>query len=334
MPQTTPSASSPLVTIFGGSGFVGRYIARRMARQGWRVRVAVRRPNEALFVRTYGVVGQVEPVLANLRDDASVAAAMDGADAVVISVGILFPTGKQTFDAVQAEGPGRIARAAKAAGVGRLVHVSAIGADAESESDYARSKAEGEAAVLAAIPSAVILRPSVVFGTEDGFFNRFAAMARISPVVPVISPDSLYQPVFVDDVAAAAEAALRDTTVAGVYELGGPNTESFRQLMERMLQVIHRNRWIMAVPLPIAKLKGKVFAWVSKISGGLIAPPWTYDQVLLLERDNVVAEGAKGLADLGIEPTSMDAELPDYLTPFMPYGQYARITESASDLKP
>lgn len=327
------SAPSPIVTIFGGSGFVGRYIARRMARAGWRVRVAVRRPNEALFVRTYGVVGQVEPILANIRDDATVAAAIEGADAVVNCVGILFPVAKQTFDAVQDEGAARVAQAAAAAGVTNFVHLSAIGADAESESNYARTKARGEEAVVAAVPSAVILRPSILFGTEDAFFNRFAGIARMSPVLPIISPDTRFQPVFSDDVAAAAEAAITGVATPGIYELGGPDVESFRELMTRMLQVIHRNRWIVAVPMPIARLKGRIFDLISKMSAGLIAPPLTYDQVLLLAHDNVVGDGVGTLADLGVQPTSMDAELPGYLTPFMPYGQYARITESAGDLK-
>ncbi|NNU79387.1 complex I NDUFA9 subunit family protein [Halovulum dunhuangense] len=324
---------SPIVTIFGGSGFVGRYIARRMARAGWRVRVAVRRPNEALFVRTYGVVGQVEPVLANIRDDASVAAAIAGADAVVYSVGILAPSGKQTFEAVQAEGAGRVARLAAEAGVTRFVHISAIGADANSPSRYARTKAEGEANVLAHQPDAVILRPSIVFGTEDQFFNRFAAMARISPVIPVIGPDTRFQPVFVDDIAAAAEKALVEGVAPGVYELGGPEIATFRGLMDRMLGVIRRRRLVLAVPFGIAKFQGRVFDILSRASGGLIPAPVTYDQVLLLERDNVVSPDARGFGDLGLSPTAMNSELADYLTPYRPYGQYARITDSAKDLR-
>jgi uncharacterized protein YbjT (DUF2867 family) len=193
-----------LVTIFGGSGFVGRYIARRMAKEGWRVRVAVRRPNEALFVRPYGTPGQVEPVACNIRDDASVRAVIRGADAVVNCVGILNRSGKNTFDAVQAEGAGRIARITASEGVGQMVHISAIGADAQSDSAYSRTKAEGEAAVLAAFPGAVILRPSIIFGTEDGFFNRFAAMSRMGPILPVVGANTRFQPVYVDDVAQAA----------------------------------------------------------------------------------------------------------------------------------
>lgn len=326
-------SQSPVVTIFGGSGFVGRYIARRMARAGWRVRVAVRRPNEALFVRTYGVVGQVEPVLANVRNEASVAQAVRGVDAVVNCVGILAPTGKQTFDAVQDEGAARVARLSREAGVKRFVHLSAIGADAESPSNYARTKALGEAAVMEYQPSAVILRPSIVFGTEDQFFNRFAGMARISPVIPVIGPDTRFQPVFVDDVAAAAERALVRGAKAGIYELGGPDVDSFRGLMDRMLRVIRRKRWVVAVPMPVAKLQGRIFNFVSSMSGGLLPAPVTYDQVLLLAKDNVVSDDALSFADLGVSPTAMAAVLEGYLTPFMPYGQYARITSSAKDLR-
>ena len=326
------SISGPIVTIFGGSGFVGRYVARRMAKAGWRVRVAVRRPNEALFVRTYGVVGQVEPVLANIRDDASVAEALAGAEAAVNCVGILAPLGKQTFDAVQAEGAERIARLSAEAGVTRFVHVSAIGADADSPSDYARTKAAGEAGVLAHRPDAVILRPSIVFGTEDEFFNRFAAIARISPVIPVIGPDTRFQPVYVDDVAAAAENALIEGTASGVYELGGPEVESFRALMDRMLRILGRKRLVVAVPWWVARMQGRIFDFGSRMTGGLLPAPVTYDQVLLLGRDNVVAEGAKGLGDMGLTPTPMEAVVPDYLEPYMPYGQYARITRSAKHL--
>jgi len=239
---------SKLVTIFGGSGFVGRYIARRMAKEGWRVRVAVRRPNEAGFVRPYGVVGQVEPVLANIRDDASVRAAIKGADAVVNCVGILVESGKNRFDAVQAEGAARIARIAKEERAARLVHVSAIGADADSDSLYAQSKAQGEAGVKAAFPKAVILRPSIVFGPEDQFFNRFAAMARLSPFVPLMGAGSKFQPVYVDDVAQAAVTAILDDRFSGIYELGGPEQLSFRALIGKMLKVIGRRRVILSVP--------------------------------------------------------------------------------------
>ena len=250
---------SKLVTIYGGSGFVGRYIARRMAKVGWRVRVAVRRPNEALHVKPYGAPGQVEPVFCNIRDDASVKAVMMGADAVVNCVGILGEVGKNSFDAVQAEGAGRVARVAAEQGVDRMVHISAIGADAGSDSLYQRSKAEGEARVQAALPSAVILRPSVVFGTEDQFFNRFAGMTRFSPFLPMVGAATRFQPVYVDDVAAAAELALTRDVVPGVYELGGPDVATFRALMVQMLKEIRRTRVLVNVPFFAAGIMGATF---------------------------------------------------------------------------
>lgn len=325
---------SKLVTIYGGSGFVGRYVARRLAKDGWRVRVAVRRPNDAMFVKPYGVPGQVEPVLCNIRDDASVRAAMIGADAVVNCVGILNAVGKNGFDAVQAEGAGRIARLAAAAGVGRLVHISAIGADAESESDYARSKAAGEAAVLAAFPSAVILRPSVIFGNEDQFFNRFASMARFSPILPVVGAETRFQPVYVDDVAQAAAKAVKGEAAPGVYELGGPEVATFRALMGKMLSVIRRRRLVLNIPTFIARIMGGVFDLVQAATAGLIENQMlTRDQVRNLSQDNVVAPGARGLADLGITPTALDDVIPEYLWRYRPSGQYLAIKESAKNLK-
>ena len=325
---------SKLVTIFGGSGFVGRYIARRMAKEGWRVRVAVRRPNEALFVRPYGTPGQVEPLACNIRDDASVRAMIHGADAVVNCVGILNRSGKNTFDAVQAEGAGRIARIAAEAGVAQLVHVSAIGADAQSDSDYARSKAEGEAAVLAAFPSAVILRPSIIFGTEDGFFNRFAGMTRMGPILPVVGAGTRFQPVHVDDVARAAVKGVLGQAAPGIYELGGPDVDTFRGLMGRMLKVVQRRRAVINVPFFMARIMGFGFDMAQAVTLGLIENKMiTRDQVRNLARDNVVAPGARGFADLGISPTSMEAVLPEYLWRFRASGQYAAIKDSAKNLK-
>ena len=325
---------SKLVTIFGGSGFVGRYIARRMAKEGWRVRVAVRRPNEALFVRPYGTPGQVEPLACNIRDDASVRAMIHGADAVVNCVGILNRSGKNTFDAVQAEGAGRIARIAAEAGVAQLVHVSAIGADAQSDSDYARSKAEGEAAVLAAFPSAVILRPSIIFGTEDGFFNRFAGMTRMGPILPVVGAGTRFQPVHVDDVARAAVKGVLGQAAPGIYELGGPDVDTVRGLMGRMLKVVQRRRAVINVPFFMARIMGFGFDMVQAVTLGLIENKMiTRDQVRNLARDNVVAPGARGFADLGISPTSMEAVLPEYLWRFRASGQYAAIKDSAKNLK-
>jgi uncharacterized protein YbjT (DUF2867 family) len=321
---------SRLVTIFGGSGFVGRYIARRMAKEGWRVRVAVRRPNEALFVRSYGAV---EPVLCNIRDDASVRSVTAGADAVVNCVGILNRSGKNTFDAVQAEGAARIARIAAELGVQALVHVSAIGANAASASVYAQTKAAGEAAVLAAFPGAMILRPSIVFGSEDGFFNRFAAMARLGPILPVVGANTRFQPVFVDDVAQAAVKGVLGQA-HGIYELGGPDIETFRALMARMLAVIQRRKLVLNVPFLVARVMGGVFDGLQAITLGLFNNGLiTGDQVRNLRVDNVAAPGARGFADLDIVPTAMDAVLPEYLWRYRPSGQYAAIKGSAKNLK-
>ena len=324
---------SKLVTIFGGSGFVGRYIARRMAKEGWRVRVATRRPNEAMFVKPYGAVGQVEPVFCNIRDDASVDAVMAGADAVVNCVGILAKNGKNTFDSIQAEGAGRVARLAAARGISRMVHISAIGANADSDSDYARTKAEGEAAVLASMPDAVILRPSIIFGPEDGFFNRFASMTRFGPVLPVVGADTRFQPVYVDDVARAAVAGVLGHAEAGVYELGGPDVDTFRELMQQMLQVIRRRRLILNIPFPIARVMALGFDIANAASFGLIPAQITRDQVRNLANDNIVSDGARGFAELGIRPTSLEAVLPEYLWRFRPSGQYDAIKESARNLR-
>ncbi|HCQ67642.1 MAG TPA: complex I NDUFA9 subunit family protein [Rhodobacteraceae bacterium] len=324
---------SKLVTIYGGSGFLGRYIASRMARAGWRVRVAVRRPNQALFVRTYGTVGQVEPVLCNVRDDASVAEAMRGADAVVYSVGVLNELGRNTFDATQHEGAERVARLAAQQGVGRLVHISAIGADSGSKASYARTKRLGEEGVLEHFPDVVILRPSILFGPEDDFFNRFAGMAVMSPVLPVAGAETKFQPVYVDDVAAAAELGVKGKAAAGIYELGGPEIKTFRELLQTMLEVIQRNRLIVNLPFGAAKFFAWWFDLWQKLSGGLIKAPLTVDQVKNLSVDNVVAPDAKGFDDLGIDTTAMAAVLPDYLYRFRVAGQYAAITASAKNLK-
>ena len=324
---------SKLVTIYGGSGFVGRYIARRMAKEGWRVRVAVRRPNEAMFVKPYGVVGQVEPVLCNIRNDASVAEAMQGADAVVNCVGILAETGKNSFDAVQAEGAERIARSAKSAGVATIVHISAIGADPNSDSEYSRTKAEGEAGVLKHMPDAVILRPSVIFGAEDQFFNRFAGMSRMGPILPIVGAGTNFQPVYVDDVARAAVLGVTGAAPSGIYELGGSDVSTLDALMRQMLAVIRRRRLVLNIPFWLASVMGFGFDLVQKISLGLVPAQITRDQVRNLRHDNVVSSDAKGFAELGLTPTPLDVVLPDYLWRFRPSGQYDAIKESARNLR-
>ncbi len=323
-----------LVTIIGGSGFVGRYIARRMAKAGWRVRVAGRRPNEAIFVRTYGVVGQVEPVFCNIRDDQSVRAVIIGADAVVNCVGILNNSGKNRFSAVQAEGAGRVARIAAEEGVTRLVHISSIGADPQSDSEYQRTKGEGEAAVRAAFPNAVILRPSVIFGQEDRFFNRFAGMSRMGPVLPVVGADTRLQPVYVDDVAIAAVKGATGEAAPGIYELGGPGVYTFRQIVGAILPLVRRRRLIVNIPFSVANIIGGVFDLLQIVSFGLFNNTiLTRDQVRNLRRDNVVSPNALGFADLGIHPSPFDAILPEYLWRHRPTGQYDAIKESAKNLR-
>lgn len=337
---TTPKSSvkrkglimSRLVTIYGGSGFVGRYIARRLAKDGWRIRVAVRNPETAGFVRPYGVVGQVEPVLCNIRDDASVAAAAQGADAVINCVGVLDEVGKNTFDAVQAEGAARIARIAADQGIAKMIHISAIGASATSNSAYARTKAQGEEAIRSYIPEAVILRPSIIFGPEDQFFNRFASMSRFGPILPVIGAETKFQPVYVDDVAEAAVSALT-SDAEGVYELGGPDVATFRELMQQMLTIVRRRRLILNTPFRVARIMATGFGVVQAISLGIVKAPVTKDQVINLGYDNVVSDGAKTLADLGVKPKALGAILPDYLWRFRPSGQYAAIKESAENLR-
>ena len=322
---------SKLVTIFGGSGFVGRYIVRRLAKEGWRVRVAVRDPNLAGFVKPYGAVGQVEPLFCNIRDDASVRAVTHGADAVVNCVGVLDERGRNTFAAVQAQGAGRIARIAAEQGVQRMVHISAIGASAKSNSQYAKTKAAGEAAVLAAFPTAMILRPSIIFGSEDQFFNRFAGMSRLGPVLPVVGAATRFQPVYVDDVAQAAVMGVLGQAT-GLYELGGPEVRTFRELMQQMLAVVQRRRLIVNVPFAVAGLMGSAFDLGRTLTGGLVKGPLTRDQVRNLAVDNVVGPDAQGFTALGITPTSMAAVLPDYLWRFRPSGQYAAIKDSAKNL--
>ncbi len=323
---------SRLVTIYGGSGFVGRYIARRLAKDGWRIRVAVRDVNRAIFVKPYGVVGQVEPVFCNIRDDASVRAVMQGADAVVNCIGVLDEVGRNTFEATQAEGAERVARIAADEGVAHMVHLSAIGASEASESDYARTKAAGEAGVLAHMPAAMILRPSIVFGPEDQFFNRFAAMTRLGPLLPIVGAETRFQPVYVDDVAAAAVLGVDGTAPGGVYELGGPDVDTFRELMEEMLRIIRRRRLIINVPFWAARMMAAGFSVLRFLTAGLVRGPLTADQVRNLAADNVVSDGAKTFADLGLTPRSMEAILPDYLWRFRPSGQYSDIKASAAHL--
>lgn len=314
-----------MITVFGGSGFIGRYAVRALVKAGYRVRVATRLPHVAHELKPIGVVGQIQLMQANVRNPASVARAVEGASGVVNLTGILAETGRQTFRSIQAQGAANIAEAARAAGITKLVHVSAIGADADSKSAYARTKAEGEAAVRQAVPTATILRPSIVFGAEDSFFNRFAQMALYAPALPLIGGGkTLFQPVWAGDVGDAIRAALETADAQGqTYELGGPKTYSFKVLMEFMLATILRPRLLVPVPWFAAYAIG----FAGELAGALPFVPTvlTRDQVTLLKSDNVVGEGAKTLADLGITGDTVEAIVPTYLYRFRRGGQFAAV---------
>jgi NADH dehydrogenase len=317
-----------LTTVFGGSGFVGAQVVRALAKRGHRVRVAVRRPGRAYRLPMLGDVGQIEIVQANVRDDASVARALDGAEACVNLVAVLYESQRQTFADLHVEGAARVAAAARAAGATGLVHMSAIGASAESPSAYARTKAAGEAAVRGAFPEAVVLRPSVIFGPGDAFFNRFAAMAAGAPALPLIGGgQTRFQPVFVGDVAAAVAAAMENPTAAGqTFELGGPEIYTFEALMRLMLAVIERSRPLWPLSFGLAGRLGKVGDFMAR--SGLV-PPLTSDQVELLRADNVVSAGTPGLAELGVTATPLEAVIPSYLYRFRKGGQYAEALQMA-----
>lgn len=325
---------SKIVTIYGGSGFLGRHIARRMAKLGWRVRVAVRRPSEALFVRTYGAVGQVEPIPCNIRDDLSVRAAMADAEVVVNCVGIMVNEGKNKFAPVHADGAGRIGRIANEMGVSRVVHVSALGADPDSDSEYAVTKAQGEAELLAHRPDAVILRPSFMFGAEGGLYEQLASAPSFGPVMKIVGGKSKIQPVHVDDVAAAAGKAALGEIGPGVYELGGPDVMTMREAAEQVLTATYRRRMIVNLPFWLARIGAAVLDFGSYVTGGLMTNRiLTRDQVRLLAHDNLVSEDARGLEDIGIEPVAPGAVIDEYLWRFRPNGQYADMTASAKNLR-
>ena len=310
--------SQRIVTIFGASGFLGRHIVRALAKDGWRIRACSRRPHLAEFLRPYGMVGQIQPFKADVTDENAVRRAVLGADAVINLAGVLNGGfGGKRFTATHDEGAATVARIAAECGVTRLVHVSALGVSAESKAQYAASKLAGETAVREAFPAATILRPSVVFGPEDQFFNRLANMARYAWVLPLIGGgETKFQPVFVSDVADAAKAALARADAAGtIYELGGPEVLSFRQILEMIVKVTGRRRLFAPVPFGLAKLG----AWPAAL---LPNPPITPDQVEMLKSDSIVSEGAKGFAELGISPEAPEAIVPSYLWRFRRTGQF------------
>jgi NADH dehydrogenase len=322
-----------LVTIYGGSGFIGRYVAQQLAAKGWRVRVAVRRPNEAMHVKPYGVPGQVAPVLCNIRDDASVALVMRGADAVVNCVGTFDWRGRNEFAAVQDEGAARVARTAAEQGIKALVHISALGVEGDDESRYAETKRKGEAAVLTHFPAAMILRPSVVFGPEDGFFNRFASLSRFGPVLPIFGAGTKFQPVYVEDVAAAAVIGA-EGNAQGVYELGGPDVKTLRAWVDVTLQTVNRRRLVIGAPRLIGRIAAFGLDMVESLSLGLIKNRiLTRDQMKQLRHDNVVSGNAMGLRDLGIVPVAASAVIESYLWRYRPNGQYNAIQKSAKSLR-
>jgi NADH dehydrogenase len=312
------AGQSKTVTVFGGSGFIGRYVVRELARRGWRVIVAVRNPDKANFLRPMGTVGQVVPVFCNIRDDASVAAALHGADYAVNLVGILYESGRQKFDTVQYQGAERVARLAPEAGLQRVVQFSAIGADANSRSVYAQTKAAGEKAVFDAFPDATVLRPSIVFGPEDGFFNLFANLARFAPFLPLMGGGKTrFQPVYVGDVADAVMAVLdRPESKGCVYELGGPHVYTFKDLMKLILKETGRKRPLVPMPWPLATAQAAVFGMLPK-------PLLTLDQLQQLKSDNVVSDEALKLADLGIKPTAVEMILPTYMDRYRVGGRFA-----------
>jgi uncharacterized protein YbjT (DUF2867 family) len=303
-----------VATVFGGAGFLGRAIVQRLAKADYVVRVVTRNPDRVRDLKTAGFVGQIVPLAADPTEDAGLARAVEGAEAVINLIGILYERRPGDFERLQGEAPGRIARASMAAGVQRLVHVSAIGADAASESVYARTKAAGEAGLRAGFPAATILRPSIVFGAEDAFFNRFAQMATILPFLPVVSGATRFQPVHVGDVAEAVMAAIaRDDAMGRTYELGGPRVWSFRELMAFILEVTGRRRMLVDMPMGLMRLQARLLE-------KLPAPPLTNDQLILLQKDNVVAPDALTLADLGVSAKAVEAVVPGYLARFRPGG--------------
>jgi uncharacterized protein YbjT (DUF2867 family) len=327
-----------IVTVFGGSGFLGRYVVSALAKRGYRVLVATRRPDQANFVLPLGTVGQIHPIQANLRYPDSVAHAVSKADHVINLVGILQESGRQSFDALQAQGPRLIAEATRSKA--NIIHVSAIGADPQSESHYARSKAEGEAALLQARPDAVIVRPSLLFGPGDGFFNRFASLARMLPILPLAGADTRFQPVFAGDVAAAIVKAVDGEVPGGrIYEFGGPETRTLRELVEYVLEVTERKRLILPLPNAVGRAQGSVLGLVDKLTLGLLAREFvmTRDQAILLERHNVVSDSAaqegRTLEGLGITPTTIEAIVPAYLMRFRKTGQFD-LKRNASQTMP
>ena len=324
-------ANSPIATVLGGSGFVGRYVVRRLVKQGWRVRVGVRNPNEALFLKTYGEVGQVEVYTCSIFDTNALSGCISGSKIVVNAVaGLLNEVSKIAFQNYYIHGPELIAKKCKEFEVERFIHISSVGVNSKSSSLYSRTKAVGEKKIMEHFPDATIVRPSLILGHEDKFFNRYASMAVYSFIIPVIGGNTKVQPVYVDDVALAVEKIIMKKDFCGIIELGGPETFSFNDLIKKILVVIRRKRIILRIPPTTANLMAMTFEFFKKITLGFAPLPFTRDNVLQLKVDNVVSTDGNSFKELDIEPKNVDTIIPLYLFSYRPHGQYNDVTKSAN----
>ena len=325
------NANSPIATVFGGSGFVGKYIVRRLVKCGWRVRVAVRNPNNAIFLKSYGEVGQVEIFNCSIFDSIAVSKCLRGSTVVINAVaGLLNETSNKKFKQYYVDWPELLAVLSTKFEVKRLIHISSIGVDRSSNSSYSSSKAKGEEKIIENFSNSVILRPSLIFGHEDRFFNRYASLASYSLIVPLIGPSTKFQPVYVDDIALAIEKILKDSSLTGVFELGGPEIMTFKEIIKKTLIVIRRRRFLFSIPFGIANFIAHIFNIIKKLSFGIVKPPFTVDNIHDLKRDSTVCKEEKSFEDLGINPQNIDTIIPLYLYAFRPYGQYNDITSSSN----
>tara|TARA_Y200000002_G_scaffold290066_1_gene244158 strand:- start:2440 stop:3435 length:996 start_codon:yes stop_codon:yes gene_type:complete len=323
-------ANSPVATVLGGSGFVGKYVVRRLVKRGWRVRVAVRSPNEALFLKTYGEVGQVEVFKCSIFDSNALSKCILGSRLVINAVaGLLNETSKKIINRYYIEGPELLASICTELKVAKLIHISAVGVDKQSRSLYSSAKAKGEDKLREKFANAAIVRPSLIFGHEDRFFNRYASLATYSPFLPLIGKSTQFQPVYVDDVALAIEKIATEKELIGIFELGGPEILTFEKLIKKMLFVIRRNRLILTIPFGIANLMATVFELIQNLSFGLLPLPFSKDNVQQLRNHNIVFEGNNSFNDLGIKPKDIDTIIPLYLYSYRPHGQFNDITNSA-----
>ena len=325
-------ANSPIATIFGGSGFVGRYVVRRLVRRGWRVRVAVRNPNEALFLKTYGEVGQVEVFKCSIFDAHSLSLCIPGSKLVINAVaGLLNETSKKMFEKYYIDGPELIAKQCSKFKVEKLIHISSVGVDSQSGNMYSSSKAKGEIRITEQFSNVAILRSSLIFGHEDKFFNRYASLAGYSLIIPLIGKNTKFQPVYVDDIAQAVEKIALNKNLKGIFELGGPEILTFKELIKKMLTVIRRKRLILSIPFQIANLMATGFEIINKVTLGLSPLPFTKDNVEQLKLDNVINNTEYSFTDLNIKPQNIDTVIPLYLYSYRPHGQYNEVTKSADE---